>query len=51
MLVTRLNSQNMTDPTLPPNPRKADLYRPSSNTFLGCKLTLLTFDLDSTKLR
>lgn len=32
---SRVNSQNVTDPTLPPNPRKAVLYRPSITHFLA----------------
>ncbi|KFK37789.1 hypothetical protein AALP_AA3G029300 [Arabis alpina] len=38
--VTRLHSQNMTDPTLPPNPRKAVLYRPSVTHFLAVLATI-----------
>ncbi|ESQ49743.1 hypothetical protein EUTSA_v10020333mg [Eutrema salsugineum] len=36
----RINSQNMTDPTLPPNPRKAVLYRPSVTHFLAVLATI-----------
>ncbi|CAH8388277.1 unnamed protein product [Eruca vesicaria subsp. sativa] len=36
----RINSQNMTDPTLPPNPRKAVLYRPSITHFLALLATI-----------
>ncbi|CAN8269840.1 unnamed protein product [Cochlearia groenlandica] len=38
--VARINSQNMTDPTLPPNPRKAVLYRPSITHFLAVLATI-----------
>uniref|UniRef100_A0A1J3EVW4 Protein SCAI n=1 Tax=Noccaea caerulescens TaxID=107243 RepID=A0A1J3EVW4_NOCCA len=36
----RINSQNMTDPTLPPNPRKAVLYRPSITHYLAVLATI-----------
>ncbi|CAN7009760.1 unnamed protein product [Brassica rapa subsp. trilocularis] len=37
---SRVNSQNVTDPTLPPNPRKAVLYRPSITNFLALLATI-----------
>ncbi|KAL1211513.1 hypothetical protein V5N11_023523 [Cardamine amara subsp. amara] len=38
--IARINSQSMTDPTLPPNPRKAVLYRPSITHFLAVLATI-----------
>ncbi|CAH8259186.1 unnamed protein product [Arabidopsis lyrata] len=38
--VSRINSQSMNDPTLPPNPRKAVLYRPSITHFLAVLATI-----------
>ncbi|KAL9290182.1 putative protein SCAI [Arabidopsis thaliana] len=38
--VARINSQSMNDPTLPPNPRKAVLYRPSITHFLAVLATI-----------
>ncbi|CAH2055196.1 unnamed protein product [Thlaspi arvense] len=38
--LARINPQNMTDPTLPPNPRKAVLYRPSVTHFLAVLATI-----------
>ncbi|EOA32713.1 hypothetical protein CARUB_v10016016mg [Capsella rubella] len=38
--VGRINSQSMNDPTLPPNPRKAVLYRPSITHFLAVLATI-----------
>lgn len=36
----RINMQDITDPTLPPNPRKAVLYRPSITQFIAVLATI-----------
>jgi hypothetical protein len=41
--VARINSQSMNDPTLPPNPRKAVLYRPSITHFLAVSRFLVFY--------
>lgn len=44
---SRINySQDITDPTLPPNPRKAILYRPSITHFMAVSILCLIYYVD-----